>query len=368
MLADLAMRDGQRVVAFDLFGDLDLRRSASRVVTPSELGGGGLSALVGAAAMEAASGVVYGASFENHPALVARLAERHALLGNAPGTLRAVRNPARVGTALQDAGVPYPRTFVTAPSEPSHRWLRKPLRGGGGTRVHEWRGGALPAGTFVQERIDGLACSAAAVGDGVDAVVLGLTEQLVGQRAFGVRGYRWCGNIAPPRLPAGEREALLGQTRAICSCLASAFALRGLFGVDFMWDGERAWTVEVNPRPTASLEAIEAAYGVGVFDAHLRACAGELPRIGVGGPEFSGAAGKAVLFATEDVVIGDSVRWLERGVRDVPHPGERIAAGRPICTVVTTSTTPQDALAGLEERAARLRAELEARVGVAAGG
>ena len=115
----------------------------------------------------------------------------------------------------------------------------------------------------MQERIDGLACSAAAVGDGVDAVVLGLTEQLVGRRAFGVRGYRWCGNVVPPRLPAGERAALLGQARAICSRLAAAFALRGLFGVDFIWDGERAWTLEVNPRPTASLEAIEAAYGVG---------------------------------------------------------------------------------------------------------
>src|SRR5215210_6740716 len=121
MLADLAMRDGQRVVAFDLFGDLDLRRSASRVVTPSELGGGGLRALVGAATMEPASGVVYGASFENHPALVARLAERHALLGNPPGTLRAVRNPTRVGAALRDAGVPYPRTFLTAPAERSRR-------------------------------------------------------------------------------------------------------------------------------------------------------------------------------------------------------------------------------------------------------
>ena len=44
MLADLARRDGRRVLAFDLFGDLDLRASASRVVT-----GGGLSALVDAA-------------------------------------------------------------------------------------------------------------------------------------------------------------------------------------------------------------------------------------------------------------------------------------------------------------------------------
>src|SRR5215213_1653932 len=360
MLADLAMRDGHRLVAFDLFGDLDLRRSASRVVTR-----GDLTALVDSATAEAPSAVVYGASFENHPALVARLAERHALLGNPPATLRAVRDPVRVGVALRDAGIPYPLTFCRAPSEPSGRWLRKPLRGGGGTRVREWRGGALPAGAFVQERIAGLACSAAAVGDGVDAVVLGVTEQLVGRRPFGVRGYRWCGNVVPPRLPAGEREALLLQSRAICSCLANAFALRGLFGVDLVWDGARAWTVEVNPRPTASLEAIEAAYGVRTFGAHLRACAGELPPIE---PERVRAAGKAVLFATEDVVVGDSVRWLERGIRDVPYPDERIAAGRPICTVVTTATTPHEVAAGLEEEAARLRAELTAREEVAAGG
>jgi uncharacterized protein len=354
MLADLARRD---VIAFDLFGDVDLRRKA-RVVKR-----GGMTALVDAAVAEPPGAVVYGASFENHPALVARLGERHELLGNAPATLRAVRDPRRLAAALRDAGLPSPRTLVAAPPERSGRWLRKPLRGGGGTRVREWRGGRLSAGAYLQERIDGLACSVAAVGDGVDAVVLGLTEQLVGQRAFGVRGYRWCGNLVPPRLSAGEREALLAQARAICSCLAGGFALRGLFGVDVVWDGERAWTVEVNPRPTASLEVIEAAYGVGVFDAHLRACAGELPPFEA---ECSGAAGKAVLFATEDVVVGDSERWLARGVRDVPHPGERIAARRPVCTLTTTAATPQDALTRLEEQAARLRAEL--RVEVAAGG
>ncbi|MEN3279252.1 MAG: uncharacterized protein V7607_392 [Solirubrobacteraceae bacterium] len=364
MLADLAMRDGQRVVVCDLFGDLDLRRSGARVMA---LPGGRLTALVDAALEMQARGVVYGASFENHPALVARLAERHALLGNTPQTLRAVRDPQRLAAALRDAGLVYPRTFAAAPDERSGRWLRKPLRGGGGTRVRTWRGGALAAGTVVQERVDGVACSAAAVGNGVDAVVLGLTEQLVGQRAFGVGGYRWCGNVVPPRLPAGERDALLGEARAICSCLAAAFAMRGLFGVDVIWDGERAWTIEVNPRPTASLEAIEAirARPPDAFDAHLRGCAGELPRVEIDGGD---AAGKAVLFATADVIIGDSERWLERGVRDVPHPGERIAAGRPICTLVAVGATPEDVVAGLEEQAARLRAEVEPCVEVAAGG
>ena len=305
MLADLARRDD--AIAFDLFGDRDLR--AARVVKRRSL-----TALVDAAVEEPPGAVIYGASFENHPGLVERLAERHRLLGNPPETLRAVRDPVRLGAALGDT---YARTTFTPPS--SGRWLRKPLRGGGGIRVRDWRGGKLPAGTFLQERIDGVPCSVAAVGD----TVLGVTEQLVGLRAFGVRGYRWCGNLVPPRVPVP-----LDQVQAICSRLAAAFGLRGHFGVDFIWDGERAWVVEVNPRPTASLEVIEAARGV--------------------------AAGKAVLFATEDMVVGDTDPWLEQGVRDVPHPGERIAKGRPICTVVTTAATPGEALAGLEERAAGL--------------
>jgi predicted ATP-grasp superfamily ATP-dependent carboligase len=312
MLADLARRED--AIAFDLFGDRDLR--AARVVTRRSL-----TALVDAAVEEPPSAVIYGASFENHPKLVERLAARHTLLGNSPETLRAVRDPARLAAVLGDF---YPR-FATAPT--SGRWLRKPLRGGGGIRVREWRGGKLPAGTFLQERVDGIPCSAAAVGD----TVLGVTEQLVGLRAFGVRGYRWCGNLVPPRTPVPR-----DQVQAICSRLAAAFGLRGLFGVDFVWDGERLAVVEVNPRPTASLEAIEAAYGIRVFE----------PPALVGEPVR--AAGKAVVFATEDVVVGE----LE-GVRDVPHPGERIANGRPICTVVATAATPGEALVKLEE-AARL--------------
>lgn len=319
MLADLARRDD--AIAFDLFGDRDLR--AARVVKRRSL-----TALVDAAVEEPPGAVIYGASFENHPRLVERLAERHRLLGNPPETLRAVRDPVRLGAALGDL---YARTTFTAP--PSGRWLRKPLRGGGGIRVREWRGGALRPGTFLQERIDGVPCSAAAVGDGNDAVVLGLSEQLVGMRAFGVRGHRWCGNLVPPRVPVP-----LDQAQAICSRLAAAFGLRGLFGVDFVWDGERAWTVEVNPRPTASLEAIEAAYGIRVFE----------PPAVVGEPVR--AAGKAVVFATEDVVVGE----FAPGVRDVPHPGERIAKGRPICTVVATAATPDEVLTRLEEQAAAL--------------
>ena len=70
------------------------------------------------------------------------------------------------------------------------------------------------------------------------------------------------------------------------------------------------------------------------------------------------AAGKAVVFATADVQVPDTSEWTPRGIRDVPHPGERIASGRPICTLVATGPSPESVLADLEARAAALRGEL----------
>ncbi len=362
MLAELAVRAGHDVVALDRFGDLDLQRLCPSVSVLRDLGGrGGMAALVDAAEKIPAPSVIYGAGLENRPDLVARLASCRTLLGCPPEALERVRDPAILGDSLRAAGLAYPPTFGAADAprrvDRSRRWLRKPVFGGGGRGVREWRGGALDGDVVVQERISGLACSAAAVADGRSAVLLGVSEQLIGHHGLGARGYAWCGNLVPPRLEEVERRALAVAAQAICAHLATAFELRGLFGVDLVWDGERAWVVEVNPRPTGSLESVEAAHGVGVFAPHLEGCGGRLPSIALAAAPRQ-AAGKAILFATRDVRVGDTGGWPERGIRDVPHPRERIAAGHPICTLVSVQESPDDVLHDLEGRAAALRAEL----------
>jgi predicted ATP-grasp superfamily ATP-dependent carboligase len=362
MLAELGVRAGYDVVALDRFGDLDLQRLCRSVSVLRDLGGrGGMAALVDAAEGIQAPSVIYGAGLENQPGLVARLTSGRTLLGCPRKTVERVRDPASLGASLRAAGLAYPLTFAArdAPrrAERSRRWLRKPVRGGGGRGVREWRGGALDGAVVVQEHISGLACSAAAVADGRSALVLGVSEQLIGHRGFGARGYAWCGNLVPPRLGEAQRRALAAAARTICAHLALAFGLRGLFGVDLVWDGERAWVVEVNPRPTGSLECIEAAREVGVFAAHMEGCAGRLPPIAPA-PSPRWAAGKAILFATRDVRVGDTRGWPARGIRDVPHPHERIAARHPICTLVSVQESPDGVLADLEARAAALRAEL----------
>lgn len=344
MLAELAVRGGHDVTAVDHFGDLDLERACANVSVP-----GPMAALVDAAAEIPAEQVVYGAGLENQPDLIERLAAGRQLLGCSPDSVRRVRDPQQ----LAAAGLPYPRTFVGhAPPRREGRWLRKPLRSGGGRGVRAWRGGAIRDGDVVQERIAGTACSAAAVADGRSAIVLGVTEQLTGRSEFGARGYTWCGNISPPRLPEDERRVLESAADAICARVAEAFGLRGLFGVDLVWDGRQAWVVEVNPRPTASLEIIELAYDVEAFAAHVDGCAGRLPATR---PHAARAAGKAIVYAFRDAEMPDTRTW---DARDLPHPGEHIAAHHPICTVVATAPTPESVLAGLEARADAVRAEL----------
>ena len=362
MLAELAVRAGHEVVALDRFGDLDLQRLCRSVSVLRDLGGrGGMARLVEAAEEIPAPSVIYGAGLENQPELVARLASGRRLLGCPPETLERVRDPAVLGASLTAAGLAWPSTYSAAEAprraERSRRWLRKPVRGGGGRGVREWRGGALDANVMVQEHIAGLPCSAAAVGDGRSAAVLGVSEQLIGRRGLGARGYAWCGNVVPPRLDEAQSTALGVAARTICAHLAREFELLGLFGVDLVWDGERAWVLEVNPRPTGSLECVEAAGGPSVFAAHLEGCAGRLPSTAPA-QRSPRAAGKAILFATRDVQVGDTRGWPARGIRDVPHPGEQMAAGGPICTLVSVQDSPDAVLDDLEARAAALRAEL----------
>jgi predicted ATP-grasp superfamily ATP-dependent carboligase len=145
---------------------------------------------------------------------------------------------------------------------------------------------------------------------------------------------------------------------AIASALTKAFGLVGLNGIDFVLRAGEPYVLEVNPRYAASMELLERAGRLSVFESHVAACAGALPS--VEGP-IQDVLGKAVLYARRDVVVGDSVRWLVRDdVRDVPFPGERIARGHAVCTVFARGADSVTCYARLVATAAALERELDA--------
>ena len=345
MLAQLASADGYEVTALDRFGDVDLRAVAPGATARSN------DALAALAEPVEADAVVYGAGFENRPDLVARMSGGRELLGTPAELLASVRDPWAVAAAARAAGARAPETRsvdrLPGPREPGwrDRWLRKPLRSGGGRGVRAWAGGRLAATEVLQRRIAGLSCSAVAIGDGRRAAALGVTEQLHRRPGFG-----WMGNVSPPRLPDGQLAELDGQLRAVCDEVAARFGVRGAFGVDAVWDGHRAWVLEVNPRPPGALEL----FGPGQFEAHVRgARSTSLPIAGTP-PATRCAKVKLVLFADRDVRAPEPGWWPAGLVRDIPRGGETIRRGSPVCTLVsTTAGVPE-----LSERGAHLQCAL----------
>jgi uncharacterized protein len=363
-LAASAARAGHRVTAVDAFGDIDLRALAE--VLPSGNGTGRFSPAEAAekARTVPASLVAYTASFENYPDAVAALAAGRRLLGNPPAVLRRVRNPITLMRALRRQGFAVPETRASPPNAEfcDRRWLIKPRRSGGGHGTSPWPpGAAVPRRSYLQERIPGPAGSIVFLADGRRAVPLGLSRQLVGESAFGAHGFRYCGSLLGTTLrPVFDRQDhLLDAARALTAAVTEEFGLVGLNGIDFIARNGTPYPIEVNPRYSASMELVERATGLSLFGLHSGACRGILPdEQTVPGL----VTGKAIVFAQRALTIGDGLRWTPGGdLADVPHVGERIQRGHPICTVFATGTDASTCTERLRVRADRIYQVVGAR-------
>jgi predicted ATP-grasp superfamily ATP-dependent carboligase len=324
------------VTAVDAFGDLDLRSVAAVIPLRAEHGAEyGPFAAVRAARPVAAELVAYTSNFENYPAAVAKLAEHRKLLGNPPTVLTRVRNPFELMRVLRRRGFTTPVTRTTPPAarQAPGSWLLKPRRSGGGHGTRVWhQGESVPRTHYLQERIAGIPGSIVFAADGRRAVTLGLTRQLVGDARLGTHGFRYCGSLLGNHGGLFRRaDGLLETARSLATALTAEFGLLGLNGIDFVVRDGVPYPIEVNPRYSASMELIERAHGLSMFDAHVRACGGTLATPPAPDTEVQG---KAIVFSRRDVTLGDTQRWIDHAFfADVPHPGERIRRGHPICTV-----------------------------------
>jgi predicted ATP-grasp superfamily ATP-dependent carboligase len=347
------------VTAVDAFGDLDLRSCARVIAIRRQDGGFDPSAAAAAARQVSADAAAYTSSFENHPSAVAALAAGRRLLGNSSPVLQRVRDPIALMLALRRHGFQTPATRARAPrsgaSGPRY-WLLKPRRSGGGHGTSAWRPGRpVSSQQYLQERIAGTPGSIVFLADGRKSLALVLSRQLVGEPAFGTRGFRYCGSLMGGRLFDAE-ESLLGRASAMADVVTREFGLVGLNGIDFIAREGVPFPIEVNPRCCASMELVERLGGAPLFPQHLQACRGGLPEPST--PPARRVAGKAVVFARRAVVAGHL-----RAIRaaDLPHPGERIGRGHPICTVFADGRDAAECLRGLRARAREVYAMLEPR-------
>lgn len=362
--ADSAARAQFEVTAIDAFADLDQHPAVRALSMPRDFGLGVTARRMARASSRVdADAVVYLSPFENHPSAVAELAGQRRLLGNQPDVLRRVRDPRLLSETLQRHGIPTAIVHTRADNvhPGADEWMLKPLASGGGRRVRPWRrASVMPAGCYLQERIDGVAGSVAFVAAGGRCAVLGVSRQLIGDAAFGASGYRYCGSMMSMDVDDcwdGDVRVSSGA-RALGEATSALFGLVGVNGVDFVVRDGVPVAIEVNPRWSASMELVDRVCTVPVMALHVESCMSRaLPR--VDRMSRNGVMGKAVVFARADVTVGEMRRWLERDdVRDVPWPGTSIGRGEPVCTVFATAPTFVECRAALAAKASAIYAAL----------
>jgi predicted ATP-grasp superfamily ATP-dependent carboligase len=326
-LAASASRAGHRAIVLDYFADRDT--SAFAVECRSVAAVGALRfdrrALVASvqAATSRCAGLVYGSGFEGCPGLLSRLIQGIRLYGNAPAVVAAVRDPLRFFGLLDRLAIRHPKVRLAAPRDRAG-WLVKQAGGSGGAHVRPAGRRPLRPGGYYQRWLPGRALSALFLADGRRACIVGFNEQWPA-RARPTQPFLYGGAIGGISLPSKVERDI----RPKLDALVAATGLVGLNGLDFLLHEGQWFALEVNPRPTATMELYDPDYPRGLFDWHLRACNGELPDH----PATPRAIrAHAVVYAASSGRISAAFEPPE-WCRDVPHPGAGFAPGEPVCTV-----------------------------------
>ncbi len=379
-----AIRAGLRPWCGDLFADADLQAKCPVTAIPPELYPEGFAALA-----ESAPEVpwMYTGAMENHGGLVHTIARQRPLWGNGLTALEKARSPQFLARLLEDAGLPHPELFYEFPDEvPSDgEWLVKPLASASGIGIRRWAHGQKASRrVYLQEYIAGTPCSAVYVGNGDEARLLGVTEQLIGESHLHAGPFRYCGNVGP-LMPDKKQWELLMR---IGNAIASGCGLRGLFGIDYVIADNVPYPVEVNPRYTASVEVIEHATWTAAlalhaneFDSSLSLPEGPPPekmsppsphpdptalRVGTSSSRRDRVIGKAVLYAWMSSLFPAEGPWMESlrkprdpwnlpAFADIPHPGEAMEVGRPILTFFAAA----DSVEACKDKLWQIGAEVE---------
>jgi uncharacterized protein len=397
-LAESAIRAGWAVHAADLFCDLDLQAIATTAVpvahgTADAATGYPWSLLAAAEGFPPSTAWCYTGAVENHPDLIDAIARVRPLAGNPGDVVRRLRDPVQLAAAARAAGLSFPETMSSPDRIPlDGTWLVKPLAGAGGRGIRRWtravaanhaadRANAPDEKHIWQRFMPGTPLSASfCFAEGFPRL-LGVSRQLIGEPWCHAGPFAWCGAVAlhttNGQPPVDDR--LVDQLERLGGILADRFQPVGLVGVDLVVDaGGSVEVIEVNPRPTASMELFERSAAGSIAGSHLAACGYATPfrsRHEQRLPQPAWTWAKAVLFAAVPTPVSqpliecltrETSPWTRAdggwpSLADIPRPGQVIAAGAPVVTIFAAASRPDDALNRLRDRVARIDTLLSAR-------
>ncbi|MBM4077492.1 MAG: ATP-grasp domain-containing protein, partial [Planctomycetes bacterium] len=279
-----------------------------------------------------------------------------------------------------------PRLQVQSQSDTPTRdgsFLIKPIASAGGREIAKWdENCATPfpmQSHYFQHVGRGTSCSAVYVVRGTNVVRLGATRQLVGLKESNApTQFAFCGSIGPIDRDFHSSSFILSeQAKAsidhIASVLFRSFKLNGLFGIDFLVEGDDVRLLEVNPRYPASVEVLELSLQQSVLS-DLRVADFTIDQHMTNGSPLSPMAlvldseelnqedkpqfvAKGIVYAKQTVKVPDWSQfyrrdsiWTVPDMADIPSAGSLISMDHPVCTVFASDPDWQKCEEQLKKR------------------
>jgi predicted ATP-grasp superfamily ATP-dependent carboligase len=249
-----------------------------------------------------------------------------------------VADPLRFFALLDRLAIPHPAIRFQPPERADAAvWLVKQAGSSGGQGVRYWRIGDSPAcaESYYQRYLEGLVASALFIADGSKHRLIGYNRLKAASADAGLP-FLYGGAISHAPMTSLQKQRLEG----IVGALVDNLGLCGVNSLDFILHEDEIYVLELNPRPTATLELYEDKFPDGAMRGHVVACLGQLPTLNPAG-RGEAVRGHHIVYAEQSMLIDSLVRW-PAWVKDRPSAGSQIAQGMPVCSLFAQGVTPDE--------------------------
>ena len=275
--AQSAAAAGITVVAVDPFGDEDTRSTVSawlELSSPDQL-----PKLIQAFPQY---DILPVGGFESWQVPFAEISAARNVLATSPSTVQQLRSIDFLREVAAESAVAFPETYefqrhqdgsaqdafekCKAESLRPSNWLLKFPGKSAGLGVHVYQATnrrsaddtdaspcLSPEKVWLQRRVPGRAYGASFLASNNGVQLLGVCRSLT--VATPSHPFLYAGSVGPIKIP----ESIALQLQRLAENIISRTHLRGLFGIDFIFDtmAQQLWLLEINPRYTASMELLD---------------------------------------------------------------------------------------------------------------
>jgi len=319
MLAQAARKINLVPIVIDLFADQDTQAIAEKVVCIDALSLVSVQKVVLDLMTEYnIKSVLYGSGLEGNIDVLFWLEGLFLLHGNSAQVHQRYTNTPDFFNCLDRLDIPYPAISFDQPAN-AQQYLIKSAQNSGGIALRYYDGD-IQAGEYYQQFQKGCTASVSFIAEKKCITIIGFHRQWTVSEV----DFSFAGIIKQMKVPVKISKAV----RSWLEKLIAVYALKGLGSLDFIWDGEQCYFLELNLRPPASM----------LLYPELNLLAAHMMQKPISKPAKSTVRAMQVIYAKTDCQVKNTVNWPE-WTMDRPQKAVRIKENQPICSIMADGKT-----------------------------